>query len=474
MDLARPKGYLIRSGEAISYYFYLNNNCLNYNSYSDKNILIKNQVLLCNLVDFSASLDKEGRIHVVCLTGSGDLLYYLYEGNKWTSRTICKFNTKSNIYKYLSLYISDEFSHIIYTRTNILTSSLSTIEHIYWDRQGINRLIVTTYVHGEYSCPLQISFDSLNNIHIVYKVFHKDNHQLYYCKFNILTRSWTSGDLITNLEEDHCHPYIFIDSRDNLHLAWSTVEGSNFILKYKNKPRLIASRSNWSGIQLLSSKNSNNLAPIIIEESDLLKIYCKQNDQVLEILSKDLGLSWEAYDKSKAYFIKNPSLIRYLNGSDKDFYRAKHVYGHIANTIKLIGINIFNEEIIFNGEIDQVNQDKKIEEDDNLSLDLIQAIDEKIDRLILQVNEYEAASNEDIGLLNDIVYSYSLMEDELARIEEDKEGLTDLLNEYDFNLRLLDERLASLGDEILALEKKLVRLGENTGLFSRLLKFFKW
>jgi len=239
------------------------------------------------------------------------------------------------------LYVQGSYTHIIYTKTNLLTPMLSSIEHIYWNQNGINKAIVVNYIHGKYPSPPQVCIDNLNNLHLVYKVYYKNNHQLYYSKFNLSTKKWSTGELISNLREDHSHPYIFIDNKNNLQLVCCSIEQNNFILKYKKKVNGINTKSKWSTTQSLSNKNSNTLSPILIQESDILKIYCKQNNQIIEIISKDFGHSWEPSDN--IYKIDDPKIIRYSNSQeiDENLF-INHIYGNIKDKIEIAGINLFN------------------------------------------------------------------------------------------------------------------------------------
>lgn len=346
MQPTTSQEYLVRLNKSLIYHFFLcNNKSLHYNIYNNNNVLLSNNELLSDIINFSVTVDKYEKIHLICITSMGELQYYINKNNNWSYKTISGFDIKSNIYKYLTLHISDKYTHILYIKTNLLTQDLSTIEHIYWNGKNINKIIVTNYIHDKYTSPLQISPDGLENLHIVYKVFYKDNHQLYYNKFNVLTKIWTTDELITDLQKEHSHPYIFIDKKQNLNLVWCTIEQGNFILKYKKKHDITNIESEWSSTQTLSNRDSNCLSPILIQESNNLKIYCKQNDKIIEIISKDFGDSWTNSANSKPYIIEEPKIIRYSsNPQIDDKYLAKHVYGNIKDIIQIIGINLSNKK----------------------------------------------------------------------------------------------------------------------------------
>jgi len=317
MQLATTQQYLVKTSKSLIYHFFIDHHkSLHYSIYADNNTIIKSDKLVDSIIEFSVTIDNREKIHLICVTKAGELLYYIHQNEKWNSKTISKLDFKSSIYRYLMLYVKGSYTHIIYNKTNLLTPMLSSIEHIYWDQSGINKSIVGTYIHGRYPSPLQISIDNSNNIHLVYKVYYKNNHQLYYCRFNILTKKWSAGELMTNLQEDHSHPYIFVDSKDTIHIAWCAIEQNNIVLKYKRKTNAISKKSKWSNAQSLSNRNSNTLSPTLIQESDVLKIYCKQNNQIIEIISTDFGNSWKPSDNKSAcniiVWIKLIFVITYL------------------------------------------------------------------------------------------------------------------------------------------------------------------
>ncbi len=342
MQMTSSQEYLIKADENLMYHFFLSNNkSLHYSIYTNSNTVIQNTQLVPSILDFTVTIDKHKKIHLICITSEGELLYYINQNNQWNYKTISKLDIKSNIYRYLMLFVQGGYTHIIYNKTNLLSPMLSYIEHIYWNQNGINKAIVGNYIHGKHPSPLQISVDSLKNLHLVYKVYYKNNHQLYYSKFNIITQKWTNSELITNLLEDNSHPYIFIDRKDKIHMVWCTIEQNNFILKYKQRANVINKKSKWSHAQTLSNKNSNTLSPIIIQESNILKIYCKQNSKIVEITSENFGNTWGSSEEY-LYDIDDPKIIKYSScqKTDEDLF-IQHVYGNINNTIQTAGINLF-------------------------------------------------------------------------------------------------------------------------------------
>ncbi|AKL95209.1 hypothetical protein CACET_c17610 [Clostridium aceticum] len=351
----RTQHFLIKTQENYSYYFYLTKNQeIRYHLYNEVGVLVKSENLTTEMViDFSATIDAKNQLHLICITKQGNMLYYIGSDSHWKHKFITKLDIKSNIYRYLFLLVLNDYTHIFCMKTNLLNSMVSSIEHLYWNEQGIDKSTITTYLTGKYPSPYKVDIDSMNNLHIVYKVFYRNNHQLYYSKFSAFNKKWNNAELISNLEEDHSHSAILIDKKDNLHLIWCTIEKNNFTLKYKNKSNIIHHKSRWSNPKTLSSKNTNNLSPILLQEGHFLKVLSKQGNTINEIISEDYGINWTAISRNKSYKTDHPSLIRYSTNHEyeRNNYKVQYVYGEILDD----AITIFGTKLMPTKPINNIN-----------------------------------------------------------------------------------------------------------------------
>ena len=524
--------YLARPNENLIYYFFLRNDRTLYcNIYNKNNILLNSGELISDAINFSVTADKHEKIHLVCITSKGELQHYINENNDWIYRTVSKLDIKSNIYKYLTLHVDNEYTHIFYIKINLLTQNLSAIKHMYWNEKNVNRIVVNNYIHGKYAGPPQVSSDRFENFHIVYKVFYKNNHQLYYNRFNTSTKIWTVNELISDLQEEHSHPYIFIDKRQNLHLIWCTIEQNNFILRYKKRDNITDTRSKWSDIQTLSDRNSNYLFPILIQESNILKIYCKQNDKIIEIMSEDFGDSWLNSTEGRSYDIKGPEIIRYSgNPQIDDRYLAKHVYGYVRDTVRIIGMNLFNNEgrgkpivqpapdhkqnLLVNKrsdidegtDVDEKNDiDEKTGADEKTDVGKENGIDEKTDTdkesdtdkeentIIREINYTKYETGEDINKIIDLdkidnisnragkhgniigklISDYDALEKQFSEIKEKKRKFTETMNNYEANLNLLEEEIMNYKKQMFVFREKFDDIISNNNIFRRFINFLK-
>ncbi|ABW19214.1 hypothetical protein [Alkaliphilus oremlandii] len=490
MQLTTTQQYLAQTHNNLFYVFSINKDqSLHYRIYKDHATVLETNILAQSILDFTVTMDQKDQIHMICVDLEGNLLYYIHQNDSWNSKTISKFDVKSNIYRYFMLFVQNGYTHIIYNKTNLLTPMLSSIEHIYWNQNGINKSIVANYIHGRYPSPHQIAMDRTKNLHLLYKVHHKTNHQIYYTKFNVLTKKWTTAELVTNLSEDNSHPYIFVDRMDNIHMAWCSIEQNNFILKYKYKPKTINGKSSWSHTQILSNRNSNTLSPIILQEDDLIKILCKQNNQIIEIYSKDFGCNWELKNDMLSSDNSTEIIKFFSNRKINDKFLMQDIYGSIDNTLKTIGIDLFfhlkEESTTVNLTEAPLQPLEGYEKDEDNSLEVLQH-----DLPQSQVTtEEEGANIENITLphdmehkidsaryqtiINELLFNYETIEKQLTQIEEEKKRLTKTICSYESDLNLLEEKLVTYKKQMLTFQDKLTEATSHSSIFHKFLNFFK-
>lgn len=484
MQLTNAQQYLVKTNKNLVYHFFLDTDkSLHYSIYSSNETVIESEQLVASVIEFSVTIDNREKIHLICITKEGELIYYINQNDKWSNRTISKLDFRSNIYRHLTLYVIGNYIHIIYNKSNLLTPMLSSIDHIYWNQKGINKAIVANYIHGRYPSPLQVAVDSFNNLHLVYKVYYKNSHQLYYSRFNLAIKKWNAGELITNLQEDHSHPYIFVDNKDNLHLAWCTIEQNNFVLKYKKKINVTNSKSKWWSVQSLSNKNSNTLSPILIQVGNNLKIYCKQNNQIVEFISKDFGHSWEAsYDN--VYKIEDPKIIRYSNSQEsKENIFINNLYGNINNKIEVAGImllNIDEDEATTKNSLEETKSDidtdtmtkNNINEPNHISEE--NPIQNPLQKRTYSKDFYAInQGTPSTKTLSQLLDDYEILKTKINEIENEKQRLSKTVAECESSLILIEEKIVDYKKQMLTLEDNLNEISTDTSLFQRFINLFK-
>jgi len=345
MQLPSPQYYLMKTKTNFAFYFHLKKDrSIAVKSFDDKNQFLEEEVVVPQpVLDYAVAIDRNDYLHLICITSDGVLSYYIRSNSQWNHRQISKVDTKSNVYRNLVLIIKNKDTHILCNKTNFTNPAITSIEHMYWNDKGMKKVTVTTYLPGKYSSPFQVDIDSVGNLHLVYKVLHHKNNQLYYSFYSIFNKKWNNGEIISNLQEDHSHPHILIDKQDNLHLVWCTIEDNNFTLKYKRKMKISGLKSKWSSQKSLSDKNANNYSPLLLHEGSALKVLNRQNDRFNEVISEDFGGNWRNTTASQRFNPQELTLIKYGTNSDLEKINTSisKVYGEIGDYISIIGTNLF-------------------------------------------------------------------------------------------------------------------------------------
>lgn len=492
--------YLVQRTDKIFYFFYLNKNQeIQYNIYSDNNILLKKVKLIEEIItDFAVTIDTYNQIHLIYMNKSGVLNYCIGLDGNWKHKIITHLDVKFNNYRYFSLLVDTNYTHIFYTKSSLLNKTIASIEHMYWNEDNLNKTIITTYITGKYPSPYQMDIDSIGNIHLIYKVFYKSNHQLFYNKFNIFNNKWGDGEIISDLQDENSHPNILIDRKDNLHLVWCIITNNNFILNYKKKTDVVNVKSTWSNLRALSSVNSNNISPILLNEGSTIKILSKQNDGINEILSDDYGLSWKG-DSNPNYKGSNIIAIKYAsnNNAENKSSKFKCLYGEIKNNINIFSINLFKKNSpeniidIANNVSNTHHFIAKTDENDKKNLDkLIYNIENHIKVLSGELDKLfeikkmleKKTSNPEISKNCPIIpESKATLIDHLLEVNSTLTALREEKNIFEKEMDHLQKQFYILENGInkcqnhyLLLEKELTNLDDdNTGFFNKIINLFK-
>ncbi|SCY58022.1 hypothetical protein [Alkaliphilus peptidifermentans] len=528
MEVSSSLQHIVKTSKDFTYYFYLDNNrVIHYDFFDSNNEFIRRKQLDTEpVIDFSVNIDTDDKIHLVSISGIGQLIYYIHYKKKWSNKILSILDIKSNTYKNLNILINNSYSHILCNKTNLLNTMITTIEHMYWNDKDIKKSTVTTYLPGKYQSPYQVAVDKNNCIHLLYKAYHKTNHQLYYCKFNLYNNRWSSGELISNTKDDHSHPHMLIDNNNNLHVVFNTIEDNNFALKYRRKTNIVSNKSKWSEIMDLSNKNANHLAPVLIQDDLMLKVLSKQNNVISEITSRDSGITWSASSKPKLYKIENPILLRYAtnNPYEKQAYSLSHLYGFIDNHIKIIGAEIFKEmddettnqqkfeevevkktssaepkPLIHNSESNHMYQVHKqpIASEDfiatkgvGLDIDLHELVNEiqtYLNRIIPEITKLEEAKKSleinskaldpnlnPLDLCTQLHSDLTQLTKEISKFEYEQLGLHSKLDDYQQKLYRLDEKIVKFKKQAMELEDRIMNIWEDSnGFVNRVKNLFR-
>lgn len=342
MSIYMNQDFLVENSRNELYRFYLTNDhkikydLIKNNSLKQSKILLEKTIL-----DYAIDVDEQNKIHLLCITREGDLLYFIFNNEKWIKNTISRFNVQSNKYKYLTLKIVNGTIHIFYSYCNVINQNIWTLQHIIGRKGKWERKNILTINAGRYISPFYIDFDSENNIHLVFKEVSKGIQHIYYTSFSSFLNRWYSiPQKLSEVESDNSHPYMFVDTKNNIHILWCTMNNGDLRLVYKQMPFIESNTYKWRNINIPLIKG-NISQPLMFEDDGILKIVVKYNGELRCLYSVDGGYNWEIDNFIQQIDAQNAKLIEYSCSSPKKYQSTKinHIYGRFEKGLILFFYN---------------------------------------------------------------------------------------------------------------------------------------
>lgn len=345
-----------------------------------------------NVLEFAVNIDIDDTIYLICLLKNGNLIYSTLKNEEWTNKNIGKLNVKSNIIKQLNVVIIKNTAYILFAYSNLINKNICTLEMITGSDFDWTKKRIINVVTNDGNNPFSINQDSLGNIHFAYKSQEKNYSHIYYIFYNVYTQSWSKTPIkISNIDVENINPYLFVDTKDNVHILWYSHENLDFVLCYN---RLASSGPNkyiWTEIELPIIKNIDY--PTIMFETDNILVINYLSDQKLEFLtSKDLGLFWMKNNS----LLLNTDVIWYVNyysNTPKSHFLGKvcGCYCKIDNNILCYLSNDIQEDVVINPDNDKYTLEGDIEPP-SINNDLeeeIANIKNKIEEMLVYINKID-------------------------------------------------------------------------------------
>ncbi|MEW8973191.1 MAG: hypothetical protein AB2375_03280 [Tissierellaceae bacterium] len=328
------KNTVITSSSNHSFVFYIDNNhnLISQQIYIDNNST-NTTVIENNILDFSAIIDKNDRIHLLYLLKNGELIYSIYLNEKWQKNLIGKLDTKSNIYKYLNLFLHEKHISIFYVFANLINTNLWTIEEITQDSVNWKKRTITNTFSEKNFSPIYIDRDNFGGIHLVYKAKEYSFNQIYYTFYNAFTEKWSPiSNKISSSATNNILPYLFVDSRNNVHILWYSSIDGKYLLTYKRLSSMGQNKYQWTEIRL-PKIIASNFPSIMFEKDNKLNIIYITKEELCCLVSQDFGKNW-MLENEIPLSSSTLHLIEYhSNLSTHNSDKINHCYGNIDKNI---------------------------------------------------------------------------------------------------------------------------------------------
>ncbi|HHV26075.1 MAG TPA: hypothetical protein GXX63_02640 [Tissierellia bacterium] len=415
MNIKIKESELIKNsiGEYFNFYIDKTNNLV-FNKFNNKNTLsIFLSEIDSNVLDFSVIIDEKDIIHLIYLIKNGDLIYCTYVEENWMKKLVFKLDTKSNIYKNLTLIISNNSINIFYAYANLVNINLWNIEQITKSNTRWEKKKVTSIFSKKIFSPFYIDYDRLGNIHLLLKTNEHNSTHIYYTFYNVFIKKWSEiTEKISFIDTYNIFPYLFIDSKNNIHILWSSLENKDYILKYKRLSHIGKNKYKWNTVDLPHINNITH-TPIMIEINETLKIIYLKNNKIGYLNSINYGESWNFTNKTQLSDLPI-DFIKYSSNFQKKYSNKKinHIYGIIDENISLF----FNENDFYkNSIIDSNNKTTKLQQNKLNFIDKNEFIELK-----KTISEIKKTSQEIFTISDNILSEINIIKEKIKNIDKQK------------------------------------------------------
>lgn len=406
---------LIINSEGEFTLFHLNNHGeIKYTKYDPSNKPMETLILhKNNALRYAVTIDNIDNIHLIVLTKLGELSYYIYKNNTWSSAIIAKFDLKSNLYNNIDILKVNENINIIYNYANLINSKLWTIQHVIenkkiWDKQNIASLVLDksfAYFH--------IDIDFFNTIHLLYSSIENNIYQVYHTFYNSYAKKWNPNPQRLSLSNTNAiFPYLFVDTQDNLHAVWLEKLKMNYKLKYCKLNSKGNEKHLWEQKNIPHISNCNSM-PIIAEEKGKLKIIYLTNQDIRSFYSTNYGNTWYEGDTLEI----SPSKISIAKVSENllrsSHIKINHAYCTIDDSLYFYFLNSINQIDIADTDSTLI-ESKESTEPINI-LDIEEEIIAKLEKILENQKETKIILDKTIDSQNKIEEKLNIITETLNR-----------------------------------------------------------
>lgn len=305
--------YVIKIADNGCYIFYISQNHMLTADFYSHESLQESFLLLPDTLEFSAVVDNSGQIHLIVLTGHGDILYLQYP-NINDSALITNINLNYYTVKFLTIKIVNNQLHAFYI-SNDSTSKLWTINHNIKvnDKCIANKAAVVSWNQG--TCPYTVDSNN-NNLYLFYSMSGCNSYTLKY--FNSDFQVWTDIDHNIVLENPNNIGFT-IDNKNTAYICFTSIISKNIyvLVRYKD---LNVTNSKWSQDIFLSEHSINALHPSLCTNNNCIYVLWEEGSNIVYRKNIYNGSQWS--EKEFLPFKKHQLFSAvYLScyGNDSDF-----------------------------------------------------------------------------------------------------------------------------------------------------------
>lgn len=291
-----------------------------YEVYNNQHKKIHSAILAIECqADFLVNVGEHNDIHLVVRKNSGELLYYFFNGRKWTTLKLFHLENHKDSFYLLDLHIWNNKTHILYAIKNSLGKWLFI--DLYWEDDKWKHVKFFESTIQPFKDNYASIQDHQGNIYILCQWRDSQEYQLQLCQLHAKPNLWNTYS-ISYQSGEKLLPNIWL-TKDKVHICWLSSIDQKYVVHYRNKNILPQSSHQWSKQQEIYSTENSIHSPFFASIQDKLTILWLEKEELHYMQTKNLGESWTPSPKIFAH-LSNPKLFRYLTknevSKDKSFY----------------------------------------------------------------------------------------------------------------------------------------------------------
>lgn len=326
--------YLVRQDKQNEWFFFYDENngiCFkkNYEGHWDSDkVLIKD-----GLPGFDVIIDDNKNIHLVCRDRNFNIIYLLYNNDKWHKYVILKNKSNKPKPKNFKSFIINNFINLIYI---IEHEDKHLLVHQILNHEQYEPSVID-YISSS-SLSFSAALDDSNNIYLYY-LSERAGKKLGYKYYAWANKTWSQFKNIDDEETEKTNPYMIIDNKNNTHLCYVKELDNHMKLCYKRLLFDYPNDNKWDDeIEIWSSPFAVNIVPVILKVENDLYLMWQSSGRVLYSYSKDNGITWSTPSQFLVGSYKSISIIGFRTaiGNEMQMINCNLCYGYeTENSINL-------------------------------------------------------------------------------------------------------------------------------------------
>ena len=336
MAISNGTHHVIRfqSGEIWDFYAEQNKG-ISYRRLNQNGVWEQPQTLISNTQEgFSVKIDNMDHLHLICYSNNGELLYYLYNGIRWTKQILSRYEPIRYTIRYPMIIPINSKIHIMFAIGATFSTGYWTLYHYYWDENVWHSKEITRLTAGYRLSPFYADLSD-KYIHLVYRGLATHQYQIFYCRYHLEHGLWSSPENVTQGTADCNMPSILIKD-DLLHLTWVTLSKTDLIVKYKNRPIRSIGKVDWGQSVQLNIEGSNASFPRLIWVEGKLWCLWYQADSLIGC-SSERGENWSNPTSLPGFEKSSFHNIHYSTNHprEKELFHMQWVLGNVDINLSL-------------------------------------------------------------------------------------------------------------------------------------------